>query len=216
MELLIIAVLMLVVAGLVVLVLLRKKTVITSSSILGRIERISELTTARLTVKHITEIRNLSALKSILPIAMRNMVLIVPVSIRGYVDLRTMKSEELSVRISKDSNSINLTVPSPRLDLSIPLPSLGEARIINQSGILVKLGDFIRGEDRFATIQRSMPQIEKEVKEACLQDGLLETAQDSARNFFKGFLIGLGFSDVNVDFTKHVESENQGEVPQQR
>ncbi len=214
MEFLIIAVLMLVITGLVIVILLKKKTIITSSSILGRIEKIAELTTARLTVKHITEISNLSVLKNILPIAMRNMVLIIPVSIRGYIDLRSIKSEELSVKISKDSNSINLTVPSPQLDLSIPLPSLSEARIINQSGILVKLGDFIRGEDRFAMIQRSMPQIEKEVKEACLQDGLLETAQDSARNFFKGFLMGLGFSDVNVDFTRREESENQKELLQ--
>ncbi|HAA84831.1 MAG TPA: hypothetical protein DCE14_00550 [Kosmotogaceae bacterium] len=214
MEFLIIAVLMLVITGLVIVILLKKKTIITSSSILGRIEKIAELTTARLTVKHITEISNLSVLKNILPIAMRNMVLIIPVSIRGYIDLRSIKSEELSVKISKDSNSISLTVPSPQLDLSIPLPSLSEARIINQSGILVKLGDFIRGEDRFAMIQRSMPQIEKEVKEACLQDGLLETAQDSARNFFKGFLMGLGFSDVNVDFTRREESENQKELLQ--
>lgn len=208
MDILIVVILALVLV-VMLLFLLRRKTVVTSSSILGRIERISELTTARLTVRHITEVSNLPILRSVLPIAMRNLVLVVPVSIRGYIDLRSLKSEDLNVSVRGDDDSVSITLPSPKLELAIPLPSLAEARVINQSGILVKLGDFIRGEDRFALIQRSMPQIEKEVREACLKDGLMETAQDSARNFFKGFLMGLGFSNVKVFFH---DNDNVGAI----
>ncbi len=207
MDMLIVVILALVLVVMLVF-LLRRKTVVTSSSILGRIERISELTTARLTVRHITEVSNLPILRSVLPIAMRNLVLVVPVSIRGYIDLRSLKSEDLNVSVRGD-DSVSITLPSPKLEPAIPLPSFAEARVINQSGILIKLGDFIRGEDRFALIQRSMPQIEKEVREACLKDGLMETAQDSARNFFKGFLMGLGFSNVKVFFH---DNDNVGAI----
>jgi hypothetical protein len=54
-------------------------------------------------------------------------------------------------------------------------------------------------------LKENSGKMEKEVREQAYKSGILETSRESARNFFHGLLLGMGFDEVVILFEEKRE-----------
>ena len=157
-----------------------------------RIERIAELSTARMTTLLIFEPEK----ESIVPGTSQRYIFIVPFQVRGYLDLKSIDSNSIEI-YEGESRRIKLVLPPPELEVTIPQSKIPDIRVINQSGVLVKV---FGNRDMLKTFQSYSKEIEQQALISAHEMGIEETSRESARNFFHGLLLGMGFDEVVVLF----------------
>jgi hypothetical protein len=170
----------------------RKKTSFKSESIIHKVERISELSTAKMTTLLIFEPER----GSLVPGTVQRFIFIVPFQVRGYLDLRRLREDSIEVH-EGEARRIKLTLPAPKLEVTIPQSKIPDIKVINQSGVLVRI---FGNRDMLKTFQSYSKEIEKQALQSAYEMGVEETSKESARNFFHGLFLGMGFDEVVVLF----------------
>jgi len=181
----------------------RKKVSFRSESIIHKVERISELSTARMTTLLIFEPEK----GSFVPGTLQHFIFIVPFQVRGYLDLRRLKKNAIEIH-EGEARRIKLTLPSPKLEVTIPQNKIPDIRVINQSGVLVRI---FGNRDMLKTFQSYSEEIEKQALQNAFEMGVDETSRESARNFFHGLFLGMGFDEVVVLFDQ--DDVSNAEMP---
>lgn len=196
-------IILIVVIGLLAFVLWRSKktTIVRTSSVIHKLERIAELSTAKMTTLLIFEPEK----GSFVPGTSQRFIFIIPFQVRGYLDLKSIDQNSIEIQ-EGESRRIKLTLPPPRLEVSIPQSKIPDIRVINQSGVLVKI---FGNRDMLKTFQTYSGEIEHQALQSAYEMGIEETSRDSARNFFHGLLLGMGFGEVVVLF-KEAELSHTG------
>ncbi len=183
-----------------------KKVEVKSNVIVNRLEKIAELSTAKLTITHVFETET----SVLMPGASKHFILIVPVSVRGYLNLKNFSNKKIEVIDEETSRRVKVTLPVPELEISIPQSNIKNIQVINQSGFLVKT---FGNRDMLRVLKENSEKMEKEVREQAYESGILETSRESARNFFHGFLLGMGFDEVVILFEeKKEEIKSKSEI----
>lgn len=187
-------IILLVIVCFLVFLLLRRtrKNVFRSESVIHRIERVADLSTARMTTLLIFEPER----GSLVPGTSQRYIFIVPFQVRGYLDLRSIDRNSIEI-YEGEQRRIRLTLPPPNLEVTIPQSKIPDIRVINQSGVLVKI---FGNRDMLKLFQSYSADIERQALQSAYEMGIEETSRDSARNFFQGFLLGMGFDEVVVLF----------------
>lgn len=158
-----------------------RKVEIKSTSIVNRIEKIPELSTAKLTITQIYEMER----KSVVPGLSGKYTLIVPITVPGFLDLSTLKEENIEVLETDDAKRVTLRLPLPNLEITVTLSQLNEIKVINESGMLVKM---FGPKDKLRILKENTNAIrEKAIKES-EKTGVIDIAKESARNFFHGLV----------------------------
>lgn len=170
-----------------------RKVNIKSTSIISRIERIPELSTAKLTITQIYETEK----RSMLPGLAGKYTMIIPVTVRGIMNLSKLSDENLEVNEFNSVRRIKLKLPLPYLEITVLLEQFSELKVINESGMLMRL---FGKKDMLSFLKENADEIRSKVIEESAKTGLIEVAKDSARNFFRGLLLGMGFDEVKIDF----------------
>ncbi|ACR79170.1 DUF4230 domain-containing protein [Kosmotoga olearia] len=179
-----------------------RKTEFKSTSIVSRIEKVPELSTAKLTITQIYEMEK----RSFVPGLSGKYTLIVPITVRGFLDLSTLKEENIEVLETSDAKRVTLRLPLPNLEITVTLSQLNEIKVINESGMLVKM---FGPKDKLRILKENTNAIrEKAIKES-EKTGIIDIAKESARNFFHGLLLGMGFDEVIIYFQEDVPLENK-------
>ncbi|HNS67400.1 conserved protein of unknown function [Mesotoga infera] len=183
----------------------RKKTTVRTESVIHRIERIAELSTARMTTLLIFEPEK----ESIVPGTSQRYIFIVPFQVRGYLDLKSIDSNSIEI-YEGESRRIKLVLPPPELEVTIPQSKIPDIRVINQSGVLVKV---FGNRDMLKTFQSYSKEIEQQALISAQEMGIEETSRESAKNFFHGLLLGMGFDEVVVLFKESERPQSLRESP---
>ncbi|MFZ2830633.1 MAG: DUF4230 domain-containing protein [Mesotoga infera] len=183
----------------------RKKTTVRTESVIHRIERIAELSTARMTTLLIFEPEK----ESIVPGTSQRYIFIVPFQVRGYLDLKSIDSNSIEI-YEGESRRIKLVLPPPELEVTIPQSKIPDIRVINQSGVLVKV---FGNRDMLKTFQSYSKEIERQALISAQEMGIEETSRESAKNFFHGLLLGMGFDEVVVLFKESERPQSLRESP---
>ena len=170
-----------------------------------RIERIAELSTARMTTLLIFEPEK----ESIVPGTSQRYIFIVPFQVRGYLDLKSIDSNSIEI-YEGESRRIKLVLPPPELEVTIPQSKIPDIRVINQSGVLVKV---FGNRDMLKTFQSYSKEIEQQALISAHEMGIEETSRESAKNFFHGLLLGMGFDEVVVLFKESERPQSLRESP---
>lgn len=182
----------------------RRKTSFRTESIIHKVERISELSTARMTTLLIFEPER----ESLVPGTFQRFIFIVPFQVRGYVDLRKLKEDSIEI-YEGEARRIKLILPSPRLEVTIPQSKIPDIRVINQSGVLTRI---FGNKDMLKIFQSYSDKIEKQALQNASEMGVEETSRESARNFFHGLFLGMGFDEVVVLFEQDNSLETNVEI----
>ncbi|WP_333579472.1 DUF4230 domain-containing protein [Mesotoga prima] len=182
----------------------RRKTSFRTESIIHKVERISELSTARMTTLLIFEPER----ESLVPGTFQRFIFIVPFQVRGYVDLKKLKEDSIEIH-EGEARRIKLILPSPRLEVTIPQSKIPDIRVINQSGVLTRI---FGNRDMLKTFQSYSDEIEKQALQNASEMGVEETSRESARNFFHGLFLGMGFDEVVVLFEQDNSLETNVEI----
>ncbi|HRR44174.1 MAG: DUF4230 domain-containing protein [Mesotoga sp.] len=190
---------------LLILLQSRKKTTVRTESVIHRIERIAELSTARMTTLLIFEPEK----ESIVPGTSQRYIFIVPFQVRGYLDLKSIDSNSIEI-YEGESRRIKLVLPPPELEVTIPQSKIPDIRVINQSGVLVKV---FGNRDMLKTFQSYSKEIERQALISAQEMGIEETSRESAKNFFHGLLLGMGFDEVVVLFKESERPQSLRESP---
>jgi Protein of unknown function (DUF4230) len=118
-------------------------------------------------------------------------------SVQAYVDFSAIGDS--SIKQTPDGKTVNITLPAPQL---------GEARLdlsrsymfAEERGIFDKIGDaFNNDPNRVQEVQRRAEEV---LTQAATQSQLLQTAETNTRNMLTSMLKSLGFTTVTVDFSK--------------
>ncbi|AKI97973.1 DUF4230 domain-containing protein [Kosmotoga pacifica] len=171
-----------------------------STSIISRIEKIPELSTAKLTITQIYEVEK----KSVIPGLTGKYTLVIPVTVRGVFDLSTLTEERLEINEDNQVKRIKLCLPLPNLEIMVPLKQLTNIKVINESGMLIKI---FGAKDMLKFLKEHTDSIREKVIEEADKTGLIDIAKDSARNFFHGLLLGMGFDEVVIYFDEDTPLE---------
>ena len=170
-----------------------RKVNIKSTSIINRIERIPELSTAKLTITQVYETEK----KSMLPGLSGKYTMIIPVTAGGIMNLSKLSDENLEVNDSNGIRRIKIKLPLPYLEITVLIEQFAELKVINESGMLIRL---FGKKDMLSFLKNNADEIRNKVIEESTKTGLIEIAKDSARNFFRGLLLGMGFDEAIIYF----------------
>lgn len=125
-----------------------------------------------------------------LPGTKREVLMVVPATVIAGVNLKEVTSDD--IKVNEDEKKLEIVLPRATL-IQEPAILMDRVEYITDEGIL---GGKVELDKGFNLLKEAQKDIKKEVDEI----GLLQSAEESAEKFLKGFFENLDYTTVEVTF----------------
>jgi hypothetical protein len=123
------------------------------------------------------------------------LLVVVPVEVSAYVDMRELKLEAFGNLAEESPDSILVTLPEPQLDsVLVDLDSTGNYNL----GARFQLLDLNDNQDGFyhelyLQLRDEIKEVKLQVKEKAIRSGILTETEEMARAYIRDFAGGMGY-----------------------
>lgn len=162
------------------------KEQITASGVLERIQPLSELNTVEMYFNEIIDFNDAKHFHNFeIPFTQKSFIFTVKARVKAGIDLMPLTEE-------------NIRISGTEIILVLPAPTITSKEILEYKAYDEQDGLFneITTEDTF----KALNQFEGSLEKQALDSGILEQAQNNARNSLTGLLKSLEFETIAIEF----------------
>jgi len=181
-----------------------KKEILSTKLVLKKIERVAELTTAKLSLDVFHKIENGVQFLG----TNKLYFIIIPVKINVYFDLTKTNEDDISIS-GDEKKRIDIILPSPKINIYIDFENINDIEVIDKLGLI----SFIfNKKEKLNLIKEQSSFIYETALNKAMDSGIIDISKESAVNFFEGLLIGMGFEKNEIKFRENIITSNKLEL----
>ncbi len=181
-----------------------KKEILSSKLVLKKIERVAELTTAKLYLDIFHKIENGIQILG----TNKLYFIIIPVKVNVYFDLTKINENDIFI-YGNEKKQIELTLPSPKIDIVIDFENINDIEVIDKLGLISLI---FNKKEKLNLIKEQSSFIYETALNKAIDSGIIDISKESANNFFDGLLLGMGFDNKKIIFRESIVNTNKLDI----
>jgi len=181
-----------------------KKEILSSKLVLKKIERVAELTTAKLSLDIFHKIENGVQILG----TNKLYFIIIPVKVNVYFDLTKIDENDIFI-YGNEKKQIELKLPSPKINIVIDFENINDIEVIDKLGLISLI---FNKKEKLNLIKEQSSFIYETALNKAIDSGIIDISKESANNFFDGLLLGMGFENKKIFFRESIVSTNKLDI----
>lgn len=181
-----------------------KKEILTSKLVLKKIERVAELTTAKLSLDIFHKIENGIQILG----TNKLYFIIIPVKVNVYFDLTKIDENDIFIS-GNEKKKIELKLPSPKINIVIDFENINDIEVIDKLGLISLI---FNKKEKLNLIKEQSSFIYETALNKAIDSGIIDISKESANNFFDGLLLGMGFENKKIVFRENIINTNKLDI----